>query len=193
MPEPTVLKRCPCAGHEGPNPVPASGFYRNIRSPDGLHFWCRTCVDRVMSRRTAAIREAVFAHYGRVCVCCGTDQMLGIDHVNGDGAEHRQELFGSNGNAQGMYRWLIANNFPGGFQVMCRACNSSKRSGPVCRLDHNSDGTTKTCRCPSHAGPNPLPITAFARDVTSKDGRGLWCKTCRRETRLAKISMMKSN
>ncbi len=35
-----------------------------------------------------------------------------------------------------MYRWLIRNGFPEGFQTLCMPCNSSKRDGDRCRLGH---------------------------------------------------------
>lgn len=77
----------------------------------------------------------VFEHYGTMCVCCGSTERLTIDHVDGNGAEHRADLFGSPlGNADGTYRWLIKNNFPSGFQTLCGTCNQSKRRGPKCRI-----------------------------------------------------------
>jgi hypothetical protein len=87
-------------------------------------------------RRYHAVKDAVLDHYSRACSCCGATDRLTIDHVNGDGKAHRIELFGrSSANLQ-MYRWLIAQGFPPGFQVLCRPCNSSKGAGAACRLDH---------------------------------------------------------
>jgi hypothetical protein len=88
--------------------------------------------------RHESIRAAVFDHYGRSCQCCGAADQLTIDHVNGGGAEHREELFGK-GRAAGstaMYLWLIRNGFPPGFQPLCRPCNRSKGRGECCQLDH---------------------------------------------------------
>ena len=87
----------------------------------------------VARRRHAANREAVLDHYGRSCACCGTMKRLGIDHVNGDGKEHRAQI--GMGSSR-LYRWLIANGFPGGFQVLCGWCNQSKADGERCRIDH---------------------------------------------------------
>ena len=85
----------------------------------------------------ARVRGAVFAHYGTKCACCGSTKDLSIDHVNGDGAEHRRELLGAtHQGSKTFYRWLIKNNFPKGFQVLCRPCSSSKRDGERCRLKH---------------------------------------------------------
>lgn len=35
-----------------------------------------------------------------------------------------------------MYRWLIKNGFPEGFQTLCWPCNRSKGNRQVCQLDH---------------------------------------------------------
>lgn len=87
------------------------------------------------------LRAAVYNHYGYVCACpgCGATEDLTIDHVNGDGASHRLELFGraqSNGGGSRWYRWLIGQGFPSDYQTLCRPCNASKWRGVRCRLDH---------------------------------------------------------
>jgi len=55
------------------------------------------------------------------CTCCGEKmlQFLSIDHIEGGGRRHREEI----GN---MYRWLISNSFPEGYQVLCHNCNLAK-------------------------------------------------------------------
>jgi hypothetical protein len=85
------------------------------------------------------LRAVVFDHYGHACGCPGCDATtrLTIDHVDGQGTAHRAALF--NGRQMAgwhFYAWLAENGFPGGFQVLCRPCNASKRSGERCRLDH---------------------------------------------------------
>jgi hypothetical protein len=78
----------------------------------------------------------VFAHYGTACACCGTTEDLSIDHVNGGGSQHREEL-----NCKGgvhFYFWLIDRGFPEGYQTLCVPCNSSKADGPSCRLVHHA-------------------------------------------------------
>jgi hypothetical protein len=74
----------------------------------------------------------VLSHYGDVCACCGTADRLTIDHISGDGGEHREQV----GGGWAIYRWIVANGFPEGFQVLCRPCNSSKHRGSRCRLNH---------------------------------------------------------
>ena len=83
------------------------------------------------------IRQAVFDHYGWSCACCGTTK-ISVDHVNGDGRRHREELGIKTGGMTQVYSWLIANRFPPGFQTLCGPCNSSKADGERCRLAHGS-------------------------------------------------------
>jgi hypothetical protein len=88
--------------------------------------------------RRAALREKIFGHYGRSCFCCGTTENLTLDHVGGDGAKHRLELYGDSQAPGGprFYRWLIKQGLPPGYQTLCRRCNLSKAKGEYCRLDH---------------------------------------------------------
>lgn len=77
-------------------------------------------------------REAVLEHYGEKCVCCGETEscFLAIDHTEGDGNTHRKEIkkYGS-----GFFKWLVDNNFPEGFQILCHNCNMGKHlNGGVC-------------------------------------------------------------
>jgi hypothetical protein len=62
------------------------------------------------------------------CRCCGESRVyfLSVDHINGDGAKHRKSI-GTN-----LYRWLINNKFPVGFQVLCHNCNIAKRTQSFC-------------------------------------------------------------
>ena len=84
------------------------------------------------------LRMNVLYHYGGnppKCACCGVDhiEFLCIDHINGGGNKHRKEinLFGGHN----FYRWLIKNNYPSGFQVLCFNCNSSKAHYGYCPHD----------------------------------------------------------
>jgi hypothetical protein len=90
------------------------------------------------ARWRRAVRKSVFDHYGWTCACCGSADGPAIDHVNGDGGEHRAQIgIVGGGASERVYRWLIANGFPAGFQTLCRPCNSSKQNGPACRLEHD--------------------------------------------------------
>jgi len=62
---------------------------------------------------------------GRFCCnLCGYNDIraLAIDHINGDGHEHRKEQQGGK-----IVFWLRRNGFPNGFQILCHNCNWIKR------------------------------------------------------------------
>jgi hypothetical protein len=83
---------------------------------------CDRCKVKDRLKRTAERRQ-VLDHYGTMCACCGEKQaqFLCIDHVNNDGNVHRKTLQTNN-----IYRWLLRNDFPVGFQVLCFNCNMAK-------------------------------------------------------------------
>jgi hypothetical protein len=90
-------------------------------------------------RRRGELLAAIFGHYGTACACCGITENLTIDHINGDGAEHRASLAAAgatNVTGQAFYRWLVRSGFPEGYQTLCMPCNVSKGIGAQCRLDH---------------------------------------------------------
>ncbi len=69
------------------------------------------------------------------CEKCDMEDVraLTIDHVNGGGAEHMREIGGSNR----FYLWLVKNQFPVGFRILCfnhnmthRPVTSPPREGP---------------------------------------------------------------
>ena len=67
-------------------------------------------------------KEDVFNHYGNKCADCGESDsiVLSIDHLNGGGKKHRDGLGGS---GDVFYRWLKNNDYPEGFELVCRNCN----------------------------------------------------------------------
>jgi hypothetical protein len=92
-------------------------------------------------RRDKIAHEAVLAHYSPVsppgCACCGVTENLSLDHADGDGADHREDLFGNaRRTSRQLWRWLIEQGFPPGYQVLCIPCNSSKGRGEHCTLRH---------------------------------------------------------
>ena len=68
------------------------------------------------------------AYGGYICRCCGETEpvFLVIDHVNDDGGKHRKEI---GVGTRGLYFWLVKNNFPPGFQILCHNCNIAKSRG----------------------------------------------------------------
>ena len=81
--------------------------------------------------RWRQIRQEVLDHYGNKCACCGETmpEFLSIDHIHGGGNGHRKSLE-ENGmkkhHGTGFYKWLIDNNYPDGFQLLCHNCNFAK-------------------------------------------------------------------
>jgi len=70
------------------------------------------------------LKLKIIEEYGGKCVCCGENrfEFLTIDHINGDGKQHRKEL-----GANMLYNWLKKNNFPkDNFQLLCMNCNFAK-------------------------------------------------------------------
>lgn len=89
----------------------------------------RQAVNAGNLKRRNEVRDAVYKAYGGYrCACCGETEraFLSIDHVNNDGSVHRRQNNLKTG--EQMYRWLIRNKFPSGFQILCMNCNWGKRS-----------------------------------------------------------------
>ena len=92
-------------------------------------------------RQRAARRARVLQHYGGQCACCGEtwSAFLQLDHIDGDGAAHRAEIRSGkqrNGAGDTTYRWIEANGYPAGFQVLCANCNSAKERPEGCPPGH---------------------------------------------------------
>lgn len=76
------------------------------------------------------IKRRILEHYGCKCMCeCGcttkTPLKLTVDHINGGGNAHRRAIkkYGHN-----FYVWMIKNNFPPGFRLLCFDCNCSRKN-----------------------------------------------------------------
>lgn len=76
-----------------------------------------------MHRSAVDARRTVLLHYGGKCSCCGESNFLflTIEHKNGGGVKHRKEIGAAN-----MSRFIIKNNFPDNFDVLCYNCNCGK-------------------------------------------------------------------
>jgi hypothetical protein len=81
---------------------------------------------------TARWKKRAMDGYGGCCACCGEDEIdfLCIDHVNGDGKKHRQEM-GTSGGVT-LYRLVVKQGFPDRFQILCFNCNNAKHQRGVC-------------------------------------------------------------
>jgi hypothetical protein len=89
---------------------------------------CQRCL-QVAASREQRRRSRIITKYGGACVCCGEDFIgfLSMDHIAGNGAEHRKKVPGN-----AIYTWLKANNYPPEFQVLCHNCNWYKGTKPAC-------------------------------------------------------------
>lgn len=81
---------------------------------------------KVQRERKWVRKMTCLRHYGGTppsCACCGEDHptFLAIDHIEGSGNKHRKEIGSKGGYTFAI--WLIKNNFPEGFQVLCHNCN----------------------------------------------------------------------
>jgi len=79
-------------------------------------------------QRAQRIKLMLFEHYSGkppMCACCGDSHLvfLSLDHINGRGCKDRADLKLTGTN---FYIWLIKNNFPEGFQILCMNCNHAK-------------------------------------------------------------------
>ena len=74
-------------------------------------------------KRNRKRRELVINHYGGQCACCGekTFEFLAVDHVKGGGDAHRMKV----GSGSNMIEWVIKNDFPPIFQILCHNCNQA--------------------------------------------------------------------
>ena len=87
-------------------------------------------------------RLKILQHYSKLlsnsnipcCNCCGENShvdFLAIDHIAGkrqmDSEPELKKLkYSSKLRNQNLHRWIIKNNFPEGFQILCTNCNFAK-------------------------------------------------------------------
>ena len=98
-------------------------------------------------------RLKVIQHYSPNLVCqeCGNSDIrtLTIDHVNNDGSKDRK----TKGCGVHLARWLIRNNYPKGFQILCMNCNWCKRTKltrektALNAISHYSNNTMACAAC----------------------------------------------
>ena len=69
-------------------------------------------------------RSKVLNHYGGnppKCNICGFDNIncLEVDHINNDGYKSGK----TNRSGTGLYKYIIKNNYPKDYQILCKNCN----------------------------------------------------------------------
>ena len=88
--------------------------------------------ERVCAQQRAAYqkwRNIVLLHYGNICNCCGEKNIcfLTLDHIYGYDKSSGQPRHGYK-----LYRWIVKNNFPNDFQILCWNCNGAKGIYGIC-------------------------------------------------------------
>ena len=115
------------------------GFYQRWKNAEWYKNYLRKKEERARQERWQAKREIV-SHYTQGTNACAnpfgqhekpyTDiRTLTIDHINGGGSKHKRELKVKKAPLHGnyLYAWLIENNYPDGFQILCFNCQRIKQ------------------------------------------------------------------
>lgn len=98
-------------------------------------YLCKICDRKRKREQNLALKLETLSNYGNKCVCCQEDKIefLSIDHIAGNGAEHRKSLGLFDVAGHNFYRWLKINNFPkDNYQILCFNCNYAKHVYGVC-------------------------------------------------------------
>jgi hypothetical protein len=93
-------------------------------------------------RYRLSIKTECLKHYGGEhpqCECCKNDDFdsLAIDHIYGGGRKQRKELELV---GRDFYVWLVDNDFPDGFRILCHNCNFAV--GAYGKCPHIADPVT---------------------------------------------------
>lgn len=82
-------------------------------------------------RYRAELRQQIIDAYGGSCVCCGStrERHLALDHVNGNGNQHRREVSSNN---LTILRLVVQQGYPSDFQLLCHNCNFEKHVDGRC-------------------------------------------------------------
>jgi hypothetical protein len=130
-----------------------SGFFRDSTRKYGRAAICKTCTpikrkryaaSRSRSKASLKARKTALNLLGNACVCCGDtyEPYLQIDHVDGDGKDHRKEL---RHGTQALYRWVIQNPATDRVQILCANCHLYKtKYKTLCREHHFGESLVTT-------------------------------------------------
>lgn len=89
---------------------------------------CEDCALK-LATRYLKLKTEVFNHYGRICAFCGEDNLvcLELDHINGGGTKHREEISATFAGRHFYYK-LRKNNYPEGLRVLCANCHLKRHA-----------------------------------------------------------------
>ena len=120
-------RKCSLCGDT--KPFNSEFFGSRKQNKFGLDTYCRICTNKKANKENwkyrQKLRNEIISAYSKnrnCCACCGElrDEFLTLDHVNGDGKNHRKKHPG-----QGVYYDLRRRGFPDGYQILCFNCNCS--------------------------------------------------------------------
>ena len=90
------------------------------------------------NRYRRRLKRKVLAYYSRgipTCANCGNTyiEFLQLDHVDGNGEEHRNQLGGTRSKGNRWTSWRIyalvkKQSYPEDYQTLCQGCNQRKRA-----------------------------------------------------------------
>ncbi len=123
-------------------------FYKRKSRPSGYNSECKVCSDarhekwkqehpghlqRMHKIKNTEYKKTCVEKYGidSGCVCCGIKELsfLSMDHIKDDGFKNRDK----HGLGKHLYRMLVREGFPPGFQTLCFNCQWGKRlNGGFC-------------------------------------------------------------
>lgn len=112
-----------------------------VNKKKNISYWKnRDKILKDLEKKRRDLKVAVISYYSNntnKCVCCGINEIecLTIDHINGGGCRHLREI-NTGGGGYRFYKWLIENNYPEGYQILCYNCNSAKGIKQKCPLKH---------------------------------------------------------
>lgn len=112
-----------------------SGWFKKSK------YICKVCAREINKTKRLALKIETLMAYGGICKCCHESKIefLTIDHIDGNGAEHRRSLgldYGSDEKTvagHNFYRILKQQGYPkDNYQVLCFNCNYAKHVYGVC-------------------------------------------------------------
>lgn len=103
--------------------LPASDFY--LKSPNQLKSSCKKCFNKYInnnSLRANKTRKLILTKLGGLCASCSFSGKLEIDHVAGDGNQHRIEIPNRSSYLSDIWRTIES----GRYQLLCLNCHTHK-------------------------------------------------------------------
>ncbi len=99
---------------------------REIKQKSANKTECRNKQQLQQKRARLRWKLAVFIHYSNGdphCNCCNENRIefLSVDHLDNNGRQERKSK-----GYHSLYKYLLDNNFPVGYQILCMNCNFAK-------------------------------------------------------------------